>query len=658
MPFWWRRRRKPWYTRWAKRRYTRRTYKRRKRRFRRRPTRRTTRRRRRRRYKVRRKKKTINVKQWQPDRIVRCKIKGRGTLVLGAHGRQMFCYTNVKNRLTPSRAPGGGGFGVERFTLQYLYNQWKARNNVWTTSNSNLDLVRYLGCRFSFYRHPKVDFIINYNLQPPFNINKYSYMLMQPQEMLLAKHKRLLLSKATKPTGRPKITIKMKPPKLLRTNWHFQEQFADTDLLQLSASAADFRYPTMSCCAENRILNLFALDTGFYQEPNWMQTHIGTAPYKPYSTINLNNKYYYKTATGEAFVTMKDVSTEKYLTYEGWFQPKILQAFKVDNGSGTQVALLPLVPIRYNPADDTGEGNLVTVTDLVNGHWKGPYNEEYTIRNVPLWMALNGFINYIQIKTGDKGIWEHSMVTIKSPAIKRLPTTSTQQEFPIISSNFVNGKAPYYQILTDTMKKNWYPKYEHQQEPLNDIVCCGPLVPKLYNQTESTWELQYFYSFYFKWGGPQTQDQIAEDPKGKGHYPTTSDIPRPIQISNPLKQKTLSILHNWDYRRGIITNTALKRMCQNLETDTDFEPDTETPKKKKKITCELRNPEEEEKEIKTCLLSLCEESSCQEQAPQNLEQLILQQKIKQQQLKHSILLLLTELKKKQNILSLQTGNFE
>nr|UHK03959.1 MAG: ORF1 [Torque teno midi virus] len=659
MPFWWRRRNKPWYSTWRKRRYRRRRFTYKKRRpynRRRRRARKPRRRRRRKPYKVRRKKKAIVVKQWQPDRIRKCKIKGRGTLVMGAHGRQYICFTNVKERLTPSRSPAGGGFGVERFTLQYLYQQWKARNNIWTASNKFTDLARYLGAKFIFYRHPDTDFIVNYSRQPPFNIDKDTYMQMQPQQMLLGKHKRIILSKTTKPTGRIKHVIKIGPPKLLTNKWFFQEELAKQDLLQIAGTAASFKYPTIGCCNENRILNLYSLDTKFYQDAHWMQAYPPSQNYAPFATADNNLVFTYKTTSGTDTVSVPADKT-KWLTLEnGWFQPKILAAYKVTR-QGHDQALLPMVLLRYNPATDDGTNNIVTIVDLVAGSWQGPYTEAYTIRGVPLWMALNGYANYVITKSGDKGILEHSIVCVYSDSLYRLPTASDQKIFPILGSKFVNGKPPYDQPMTDDLKNKWYPRYFHQQEPINDIVCCGPLVPKFYNQTNSTWELQYYYSFYFKWGGPEITDNEVDDPKTKGHYPTSADS-RPIQISNPLKQTTKSLLHKWDFRRGILTKTAYKRMCDNLETDTDFQADAETPKKKKKVTCELRNPEEETQEIQDCLLSLCETNSSQEESNQNLQQLINKQKLKQQQLKQHLLTLLTDLKSKQNSLRLHIGNLQ
>nr|UHK04003.1 MAG: ORF1 [Torque teno midi virus] len=660
MPFWWRRRRKPWYSTWRKRRYRRRfNYKRRRPyKRRRRRARRTTRRRRKRTYKVRRKKKFLTLKQWQPDRIRKCTIKGRGTLVMGAHGRQMICFTDVKNRLTPSRAPAGGGFGVERITLQYLYEQWKARHNIWTTTNQNTDLARYLGCKITVYRHPDTDFIVRYHRQGPFNLEKDTYMTMQPQEMLLGKHKRIILSKLTNPNGKLKHTLKIGPPKLLTNKWVFQSELAKIDLLALSGTACNFRYPTIGCCNENRILNLYALDTEFYTDANWMQKFPEGHYYKPYSTAPDDLKFHYKTKEGGEGTVTVPAEANKVLTLQyGYFQPKVLAAFKVTHKDVTK-GLIPMVILRYNPADDEGPGNMVTLIDCVAGHWQGPYTEAYTIRNVPLWMALNGYPSYVQAKSGDKGILTHSIVCIQSNALYRLPTASKQTLFPILGTKFVNGKPPYDQPMTSDMEKNWFPTYMHQQEPLNDIVCCGPLVPKFYNQTNSTWELQYFYRFYFKWGGPELGDPSVDDPKGKTQVNNQYSLTRPIQITNPLKNKTESLLHPWDFRRGIITKRAFERMCENIETDTDFCPDGETPKKKKKITCQFRNPEEEVQEVQDCLLSLCQTQESEEEDPNNLQQLILKQKQQQLQLKHNILILLSDLKAKQNSLRLQTGNLE
>nr|UHK03704.1 MAG: ORF1 [Torque teno midi virus] len=665
MPFFWPRRRRYWWGRNYRTKYKRRTRKRKRwpRRRRRRFPRRTKRFRRRRRHKVRRKKKTLLVRQWQPDRIVKCKIKGMGTLVLGAEGRQMICYTNAKYILTPSKTPCGGGFGTEKFTLQYLYEQWAARLNIWTKTNQYTDLCRYLGCKFIFYRHNFIDFIINYERQPPFNIDKTTYMSTHPTQMLLGRHKKILLSKHRSPNGKQKLVMRIRPPKQMINKWFFTQQFATYDLCKITATACNFSNPNLASYTENQILNISALNTNFYQSPNWAAAHAD--PYMPFPTIAHNLVFWYKKSNTPSYVKINPTTYWQSINYsQGWFDPRVLASYKITADKGgtpsesdpVAQAELPITPIRYNPPKDDGEGNSVWAVSILSNSWAPPSKDSDLIVNgLPLWLSLWGLASYIRKKKGDYNVLNSYMFVVKSPAITKGPTVSTQVYYPLISDTMYRGEAPYSGILTDSWKKFWFPNFLQQEQVLNDICKCGPYVPKLERYRDSTWELPFTYVFYFKWGGPETTDQQVENPKDQQTYPVPDNTTNRVQISNPLKQDTETLLHPWDYRRGFVTNSALKRVCDNLETDTDFQPDGETPKKKKKIGCELRIPEEENQEIKKCLLSLCEESSCQESEAQSLQQLINHQRKQQHKLKHHILTILADMKKRQQQLQLHTG---
>nr|UHM27098.1 MAG: ORF1 [Torque teno midi virus] len=662
MPFFWRRRRKFWWGRgrWhRKQRRQRRRWPRRRRR-----TRKLTRRRRRRKYKVRRKKKRqLVLKQWQPDRIVRCKIKGMGTLVLGADGKQMICYTNEKNILTPTKTPGGGGFGIERFTLQYLYEQWKAQKNIWTKSNTNTDLCRYLGCKFTFYRHQNVDFLLNYNTQPPFQLNQFTYMSLHPTQMLLGKHKRILQSKLRKTNGREKLTLKIKPPKTMLNKWFFQKPFSTADLVQISATVCSFSFPNIGPTNQNQVLNLFSLNTQFYKDPDW-GARPTTGPYWPYHNIKHPLYFWYPDKSSPSGYKSVVVATDTYdnsISYEkGWFQPRVLAAVKItsENNYDAEPAMveLPTVPIRYNLPADTGEGNAVWAQSIFTLNWREPTDSQLIIRNVPIWLALWGLASYLRKHFNDYNILKTYVFVLKSQAITFIKTTSTQNIFPIYSPSFLAGKGPYNTEPTKNDKLFWYPYYNHQEEILNLICEASPYVPKLEQNRESSWELPYTYSFYFKWGGPEITDQQVSNPTMQNTYDEPYNLQKRIQISNPTKQDTDSLLHAWDFRRGFVTQKALERMCSHLETDSDFEPDTgEPPKKKKKIGCELPHPQEAQEEIQACLRSLCEETTCQDSQTEDLNQLIQQQKQQQLKLKQNILLLLKDLKMKQKDLQLQTG---
>nr|UHK05314.1 MAG: ORF1 [Torque teno midi virus] len=663
MPFWWKRRRRPWFGRYRyRRRYN---YKKRKprRRFPRRRTRRTHRRRYKRHRKVRRKLKKITIKQWQPESIRKCKIIGFSTLVLGAEGNQYLCWTNQASDFTQPKAPGGGGFGSELITLQWLYDEYKAHNNIWTRSNKNKDLVRYTGCTITLFRHPTTDFIFSYNLTAPFDLHKFTYPDIQPQNMLLRPKKKIILSQANAPFKRKTVKVKIKPPKLMSTKWFFQNQFSESGLVLLQAAAANFQFPRIGLKSQNQMVTLYYLDTNFWTTCNWAATI--DHPWKPRQTGN-KWTFTYKNKQGQdQTITLPGDSSEwtgqkGYYTSihrdTGWWQKAVLNSYKYSI-DGTQYANKIIYTARYNPNVDTGEGNYVYAVSLLQSQYTPPrYQTDYVITGQPLWMAFYGFYSFLQQITKDKAFDIHYMFIVQSKAIHPI-TTSTQTIFPFIDWDFINGVLPWEEYLSDSIKKRWYPQAAFQQTTINAIVESGPFMPKYTNVNPSTWELPYKYKFYFKWGGPQVQDEAVDDPHGKHDWPVPDTMHQTIQIGNPKKQSTESMLHEWDYRRGIITQTALKRMQENIQTDTDFQSDdSETPKKKRK-TKEMPLPQDKDKKIKDCLLSLCEENTCQEQ-PDNLQQLIHQQQEQQQLLKRNILQLLTHLKKQQRYLSLQTGILE
>nr|UHK06898.1 MAG: ORF1 [Torque teno midi virus] len=672
MPFWWRRRRKPW---WGRFRYRKRFYKNRRRRRRRLPrrrTRRTTRRRHRRKRKVRRKLQKISIKQWQPDRIVKCKIKGYSCLVMGAEGRQMYCYTNEASDYPQPKAPGGGGFGCETITLKWLFQEYLRHNNIWTKSNDYTDLCRYTGCKITIYRHPSVDFVIFYDRQPPFDINKFTYPELQPQNVMLRRKKRVILSRLTNPNGKLKHIIKIKPPKQLITKWFFQRDFCSYGLLKLCASAADFNYPRISPLAQSTILTVLSLNMNFYQNSDWAQTKTDQ-PYRNITTQKLPLYFTYTDKQGRDQVFSYNPesaqgtdNTKKYYysinRETGLFSPQVLLAKKVSiNNTATDPGLgsLPLITLRYNPQEDTGHGNEVYLTSIITGHYNKPsISTDYSFNGVPLYVAFYGFWNYLQIYSHNKGFYKSYMFVVKSDALKPLSVATPEKYFPILDSDFVYGKLPWDEYMSADIKKLWYPTAERQQVIINQIVESGPFMPKLSNIKNSTWELNYKYEFFFKWGGPYTTDQPVEDPCTRNKYNVPDTLQQSIQITDPEKNKTEGILHDWDFRRGFITQTALKRMSQNLPIDSSLESDdSESPKKKRKITKELPFQQKKEEKIQKCLLSLCEEPTCQE-TPETLQQFILQQRQQQRELKHSLLQLLTHLKKGQTCMELQTGLLE
>nr|UHK04673.1 MAG: ORF1 [Torque teno midi virus] len=650
MPFWWRRRRKPWYSTGWKRRYRRPFWKRRRttRRRRRRPAFRRRRRLRRRTRKVRRKNKKIFITQWQPDSVVNCKIKGVGTIVAGANGSQYRCYTDNKDEYTIPKAPGGGLIGYETYSLQYLYNEWKARHNIWTRSNDYKDLCRYMRAKFTFYAHPTTDFIVQYSRQPPFRLEPDTYMDLHPQQMLLSKHKRTLHSIKSNPNGKKKLTLTIRPPKLMQNKWYFQETFAPAQLLSISATAANLGYSLYAQNTQSPCITLYCLNTGFYQLHDWSNS---SSRYLPYSTYP---GYHFKGPKGSVKVEKSGDYASSVSLDKGFFQPKVLQATEVTTDSGQKIHNHPVTISRYNPSADTGEGNAIWLVDtFATTGWTQPSPSNFQIVGVPLYIAFLGIRDYILRTTQDKGIFTHTMFVCKSKAIKLL-TPHEQTVFPFLDYSFIDGKLPYNEQLTLQAQANWYPTADKQIETLNNFVTCGNFVPKYNNLPSSTWQLNYKYIFYFKWGGPKITDYTVQNPKEQGTYVIPDKLFKTIQVANPLKQAYKAMFREWDIRRGCLTKTAIKRMSENLRSDTSVQSDDSEPEtKKKKVTAQVPAYNQEEEDIKSCFQSLFQEEA--EPQTEDMHQLIQFHQQQQLKLKHNIIQLLTDLKQKQRHLQMQTG---
>nr|UHK04411.1 MAG: ORF1 [Torque teno midi virus] len=658
MALWWRRRRKFWWGRrknnFRKKRYyttRKRTYRRRRNRW---PTRR---RRRRRRKKVRRKRQTIPIRQWQPDSITKCKIIGFNSLVLGAQGRQYICYTNVAEDYVPPKAPGGGGFGAELYSLQYLYEQYVFHRNVWTKTNVLKDLCRFLRCKLVFFRAPETDFVVAYERQPPFHIEKFTYTNIHPQQLLLQKHHKVILSEKTKPRGKISTKMIIKPPKQMLSKWFFTDQFCQFPLFFLKGSAANFRYPNIGCCNTSQQVNINYLNLTFYAKTNWGVESSQTTPYQPTNSpaSTYNFKYKKGNTTADGSYSKPNTYTDSVNYTKGWFNSTLLNAIKFTTPAQ---ASLPISYGRYNPQADTGEHNKIYFVSIVKQSPIQPSDPVLIMQGAPLWLMLYGFSNYVLLAKKDKTFLSTHYIVLESPAIYIYQTSQTKPQIIPVDSTFINGQPPYGEYLLESMKTNWYPTFKHQVETINAIVETGPYIPKLSQVRNSTWELNYKYFFYFKWGGPQTTEKEVVDPSKLPSYDVPDRLKPAIQITNPAKQHAASYLHAWDIRRGIATKKALKRMSDNIETDSSFCPDTEIPQKRKRVTNQLRPPQEEEEEIQDCLLSLCEENICQEPKEENLLDLIKQQQQQQHQLKYNILALLSSLKSKQRMLQLQTGILE
>ncbi len=246
----------------------------------------------------------------------------------------------------------------------------------------------------------------------------------------------------------------------------------------------------------------------------------------------------------------------------------------------------PISAGRYNPELDNGKGNAVWLVSVLNSTYSKPSRDkDLIIEGKPLWQLFYGFFNYVNAIKKDSTFLRSYICVFESPAVYSPTTVSHTYHIPLDKS-FIDGKGQFGLPPTEYQKTKWFPTLEAQLETINNIVQCGPLIPKYNNERNSNWQLSGKYTFYFKWGGTLNPDEAVADPENQGTYITPSNINQAIQIINPAKQAAESILHCWDYRRGLIKKTALQRILENQQTDTDFQTDSEPPRKKKYI-CQI-----------------------------------------------------------------------
>nr|UPW35059.1 ORF1 [Torque teno virus 24] len=272
--WWWQRwRRRPWgrRRRWRRlrtrrprrpvrrrRRRRRRTRVRRRRggRWGRRRGRRTFKRRRRRRPYYKPKKKLV-LTQWNPQTVRKCLIRGIIPLVLCGHETWNRNYAmRSEDYPEQGRYPFGGSLSTTTWSLKVLFDEHQKHRNRWGYPNTQLDLARYKGCKFTFYRHKKTDFIVTWSRRPPFKLNKYSSAMLHPGMMMQQKYKLLIPSWDTKPKGRATVSVRIRPPTLFEDKWYTQQDLCDVNLLSLAVSAASFSHP-FSQPSSNNICTTF-----------------------------------------------------------------------------------------------------------------------------------------------------------------------------------------------------------------------------------------------------------------------------------------------------------------------------------------------------------------------------------------------------------------
>lgn len=233
---------------------------------------------------LKRKLKKINVQEWQPTTIKKSNVKGFLCLFEGAKGHLGNNYVQYKESFVPPRTPGGGGWSVQQLGLGNLFVQNEYFMNWWTVSNKGLNMVRYHGCNIKLYRQKTTDYLFTYFTEKPQNADKFWFPSFHPMILLLDKRRVVVPSLQTQPLKRKLYKrIHIRPPKMLKTNWYFQQNLSNYPLIYFAATACDLNHMFISNKAENSNISIPTLNTGFFIQSAFQYT--GEYGYQPKPNI-------------------------------------------------------------------------------------------------------------------------------------------------------------------------------------------------------------------------------------------------------------------------------------------------------------------------------------------------------------------------------------
>lgn len=550
-----------------------------------------------------RKLKQLRVTQWQPSYIRNCRISGILELFEAGQGRFANNFTNYKETFTQHNTPGGGGWSLQELTLSNLFTQNQYFMNYWSVTNSGLNLVRYRGAKIKLYRQRKVDYIFQYYTEEAIRAGKYWYPSFHPIKMILTKNKITVPSLQTQPNNKKLYKkVYLKPPKLLKNNWYFQQHICTYPLLRFVATAVDLNYMFISPKSNNTNITIHMLNTGFFLKHNFQyaspdvgytpkaQTYLyglengeydlknepiknliylGGQKYQkgdPIHTLNWE-KYKDKSLWGNIFFpTYFDFErtviihtippTQLYTTYLG----KTLK----DTGSYTSKTTPFYMDVRYNPYRDKGTGNIaywLRVLDATNEKWE-PYDDpDLQISGYPFWLMLWGWSDYTKKLGKAKNLDNDWLLVLKSPSAFSTPLAP----YVPLNDSFIRGQAPWNNDAEEIVPNDlnhWFPKWKFQEEAINDLLMSGPGTCKSPEQTSIQAKMKY--QFFFKWGGNSARMETITDPMAQPITPHPNNQLLSNEIIDP-QQSIENLLYKWDVRRETITAAAEKRI-KEIET--------------------------------------------------------------------------------------------
>lgn len=594
--------------------------------------------------------KTIKLKVWQPKTIRKCRVKGIKPIFQGSADRLTNNYWQYPISFVQPGTPGGGGWGIMALSLSSLFEDYEHLQNVFTTSNAGLPLVKYLGVRLTFYQHPYSDYVVEVDNCWPMLDTPLKHPNSQPARMLMGKKKIIIPSTETKPLRKRKKSVYISPPSQMTNNWYFQKDICNTKLVMITGTACSLNNYFLPPRATSNNCTIFALNTNIFKNADFQHpsqttgytprnnTYMygGTAPYASISKetlIYLGDCKNYTAGKPGQVSQKQNWGNPFHKDYIKGIKPVFLsskpptdQVFTETSDKIKQVLQEMTSPIayamRYNPDRDTGEGNTAYFVDNYRTAgdlgFEKPRDPNRIIDGFPLWIMLWGWADWIkklaEIHRVDD---DYIMVIQTSFFTEKLPF------YVLLDDSFLSGKSYYDTEQTTKDLLNWYPKFYFQQQSVENICKTGPGVSRVSSLLSVQAKMKY--DFRFKWGGcPATLEKVY-DPCSQPRWPIPGNLNEGIQIQNPDTDPTKEI-YSWDFRKDFITEQALKRLKK------DSLP--------LQLACLPTGSRSDVQALKAQKTKDHQETSSEEEETQTLNIKLLRLRQRQQQLHHQLLKLI------------------
>lgn len=539
----------------------------------------------------------------------------------------------------PEHLPGGGGWSCKVWSLSALYDAFKHCRNVWTGSNHNLPLVRYLGCKYKLYQSHTQDYTFKYQNHFPMVATMESYNAAQPSMLMMDNRTKKIPSKTTKQRRKPYTIVRIKPPAQMQNKWYFAHDISHTPLLLTYASACSFDNYFISTKSLSDNCNIILLRTGIFNNTNFQNK--GNNPYSP-TTAGTQQVYLYATAHnkqsdnsysvkdlillgntstntgGFAYSdAQKPISNWNEMTSKAqlmWGNPFYKEYIsntgtytimtstvnwaslinkgengKLSNTEYTEVDAL-YETIRYSPNRDNGEGNMCYFKP-VNKHensWDPPADQSLVNHGFPLWILLWGYSDFIKRTEKYKNLETDYALVFTSPH-----TTPPRTKAVMLNHSFIIGNSPFENEFNILDYNRWHPCLQMQYTAINQICETGPGTPKLGDR--KTTEAKAQYTFYFKFGGNPPKMSEIEDPGEQHSYPIPNNLIGRTTIESPT-EPIHTFLYNFDTKRDILTTKAAKRITKDYETKKSLFTDGTNPKQEEIYYPQKKKATEKEKE--------------------------------------------------------------